>query len=179
MVWSETVPSPSLSFWITHIHTHCELRWSLRSVISASQVSCCCRCLVAEESEESLVSLLNSHESQGVTRSSWGHGPSAYRKDTFYGRILKSPVETSVRLVGDEVYEFQDCDDADFTRHASKALKTCKQVFTHSFIIYSIHPHDGPNLYDFLQWKMKREFIKMNRLVLCNILGMGWMGFRW
>lgn len=123
--WDSTIAFP---LFLNHTHTHCELRWSLRSVISASQVSCCCRCLVVEESEESLVSLLNSHESQGVTGSSWGHGPSAYRKDTFYGRILKSPVETSVRLVGDEVYEFQDCDDADFTRRAFKALKTCKQV---------------------------------------------------
>lgn len=91
---------PSLSASHTHTDTHCELRCSLRCVISASRVSCFSRCLVSEESEESLVSLLNSHESLGAAGSCWGHGPPAYRKDTFYGHILKSPVETSVRARG-------------------------------------------------------------------------------
>lgn len=90
---------PSLSASHTHTHTvSYGTPWGF--VISASQVSCCSLCLVSEESEESLVSLLNSHESLGAAGSCWGHGPPAYRRDTFYVRILKSPVETSVRARG-------------------------------------------------------------------------------
>lgn len=72
--------------------------------------------------------------------------------------------------MGDEVYEFQGCDAADFTRHASKAVKTCKQVVrsdseggsecvyeniplkgqsVHSFNIY-LPSYFFPNLCDFV-----------------------------
>lgn len=130
------------SLSVSHTHTHCELRWSLRSVISASRVSCCCQRLLVEESEESLVSLLSSHESRGAAGSSWGHGPPAYRKDTFYGRITCGDV--SKRSWEMKFMSFRVVTLLISLKHASRWTEGL-----HKNIVLPFFHHDVPNPMDF------------------------------